>query len=122
MNQSQQREREWLCDTCRTIYPTTRGGFDLRCKTDGCGGLLRPSTFTERRLEAECANLRQELADEREACARYVEWLTADDLDADDPAIEACDDAFNSVRTAAPMSEKLAKYGKEIANQLRARR
>lgn len=50
--------QEWLCDSCRTIYPGPKG-FDLTCL---CGkGLLRPTSLRERRLETENERLRAAL-------------------------------------------------------------
>lgn len=62
---------EWFCNKCRTVH-TQPVGLSLACKTPGCSGLLRPSSYEQRRVEVERDTLRAEvvayqaaLADER---------------------------------------------------------
>lgn len=50
--------QEWLCDTCKTIH-TPPKNLNLLCKTPGCCGMMRPTSFTERRLEARIAELEE---------------------------------------------------------------
>ena len=89
---------EWLCDTCSTVYPETNGpgltGLNCRCGK----GVLRSSSFNQRKLEQELAEatesmhaqdktiatLRQQLAEAQEKapvlCEPDMIW-NADDLE-----------------------------------------
>lgn len=51
---------EWLCRECNTVH-TPPGGFSLMCKTPGCLGVLKPSTFAERRLQEKADSVAKDL-------------------------------------------------------------
>lgn len=61
---------EWLCDKCNCVHVAPKNLTDTFCK---CGNSLRPSSLTERRLEAENSRL-QSVIDEANAQEHVYFW------------------------------------------------
>lgn len=59
-------------------------------------------------------------AEEREAIATYVEWLTSSDRHGDEPVVASIDDLFN-LTDAMPMALRLEQYGYALARAIRTR-
>jgi hypothetical protein len=63
---------EWLCRSCRVVYPTPESISKCLCKE--CGGLLVPSSFNERRAESELDALAGKVKAMEDNDRRY-RWL-----------------------------------------------
>lgn len=56
----EQRQPEWVCYTCNTVYPVESVKKVSDCmRPSGCGGILKPRSRTERLLEQRIAELEQ---------------------------------------------------------------